>query len=59
LKGKQKTITEQLLKKLETSAEFREKVDSIMNGQIILFIKHGKINTRRFIDDENFNVGEG
>ena len=34
------------------SAKFREKIDRIMNGQIILFTKHGKINMVRVIDDD-------
>lgn len=50
-----KSISEQLKTKLETSEEFRKRADVIMNGQIILFIKHGKINMRRFIDDDRFD----
>jgi hypothetical protein len=31
---------------------FRELVNRVMNGQIILFIKHGKLNMVRVTDDE-------
>lgn len=45
-------ISEQIANKIETSAKFREKIDRVMNGQIVLFTKHGKINMVRRIDDE-------
>jgi antitoxin component YwqK of YwqJK toxin-antitoxin module len=45
-------ISEQIARKIETSDKFRKKIDAVMNGQIILFIKHGKINMERTINDE-------
>lgn len=37
---------------MESSEKLREKIDKVMNGQIILFIKHGKVNVVRVIEDE-------
>jgi len=55
---KTKNVLRQIKDKIKNSEEFRKRINNIMNGQIILYIKHGKINTRRFIDDDNFNEKE-
>lgn len=45
------SVSEQLKKKLESEG-FRRKLDDISNGQIIIFIKHCKINLTRSMEDE-------
>lgn len=44
------SISEQLKEKLK-SERFCKKLDSIANGQIIIFIKHCKINLMRYQED--------
>ncbi|MCX6383153.1 MAG: hypothetical protein NTV16_01500 [Actinobacteria bacterium] len=45
------SVSEQLKKKLEDE-KFCKKLNSIANGQIIIFIKHCKINLTRYMEDE-------
>ena len=52
LKNEVKNISKQITEKLGVSKEFCIKIDKIMNGQIILFVKHGKINLVRIIEDK-------
>ena len=51
------SISEQVKLKIETSKDFREKLDRIANGQIILFVKHSRINVVRVLEDEMFEGG--
>jgi len=43
---------------MEESNKFKKKLDKITNGQIILFIKHCKINMVRITNDEGFDGKE-
>ena len=52
MKNELKNVSEQIKEKLEKSQEFCAKIDKIMNGQIIFFVKHGKVNTIRVTTDE-------
>ena len=52
---KGKTVAEQILEKIKNSESFREKINQISNGQIILYVKHCKINLVRCTEDEIFN----
>ena len=50
-----KSITQELKEKIERSSDLRDKINRISNGQVILFIKHCKINVVRIIEDEKFD----
>ena len=50
------SISEQVKLKIETSKDFREKLDRIANGQITLFVKHCRINVVRLTEDEMFEM---
>ena len=50
-----KNLTEKIKEKIEKSQSFRDKIDRISNGQIVIFIKHCKINLVRCIEDEIFD----
>ena len=50
-----KKVTDQIMEKIKNSKSFRKKINRISNGQIILFIKHCKINLVRCTEDEIFN----
>ena len=52
---KGKTVAEQIMEKIKYSEPFREKINQISNGQIILYVKHSKINLVRCTEDEIFN----
>ena len=49
------SIVQQLKDRLESSSELRERINRISNGQVILFIKHCKINVVRIVEDEKFD----
>jgi len=49
-----KNVSQQIKEKIEKSDKFRRKLDRIANGQVILFIKHCKINVVRCVEDEMF-----
>ena len=51
---KTKNVSEQIKDKIERSNKFKKKLDKITNGQIILFVKHCKVNLVRTINDEMF-----
>ena len=48
-------IVQQLKDKIEVSKKLRDRINRISNGQVILFIKHCKINLVRTIEDEKFD----
>ena len=50
-----KKVAEQIMEKIKNSKSFREKINRISNGQIILFVKHTKINLVRCTEDEIFD----
>ena len=48
-------IIKQLKGKIEASKRLRDRINRISNGQVILFIKHCKINVVRTVEDEKFD----
>jgi len=52
------SISEQVREKIETSKDFREKLDRIANGQITLFVKHCRVNVVRVTEDTMFEGGK-
>ena len=55
-KGKKiESIAQELKDKIERSSDLRDRINRISNGQVILFIKHCKINVVRTIEDEKFD----
>ena len=50
-----KSIAQELKEKIESSSDLRDRINSISNGQVILFIKHCKINVVRTVEDEKFD----
>ena len=51
------SVSEQLKKRLENDKEFCKKLDGIANGQIMIFIKHCKINFAKYLEDEVWEEG--
>jgi len=49
------SIVQQLKDKIKISKSLRDRINRISNGQVILFIKHCKINVIRTIEDEKFD----
>ena len=49
------SITQQLKDKIKASKSLRDRINRISNGQVILFIKHCKINVVRTVEDEKFD----
>ena len=48
-------LADQIMEKIKNSKSFREKINRISNGQIVLFVKHCKINMVRCTEDEIFD----
>ena len=49
------SIAQDLKDKIERSSDLRDRINRISNRQVILFIKHCKINVVRTIEDEKFD----